>query len=141
MTYRPGSPNVHVTGRRIVATLLDSLVLSCFIPATNGQDGTSGFDLTTLSAGGSLSLGLLAVLYYTLLEGLTGRTLGKLVTGIRVVDARSGGKPGLLAGLVRTLLRLIDGLVGYLVAMIVVVNSENRRRLGDMAAKTLVVRA
>jgi uncharacterized RDD family membrane protein YckC len=81
------------------------------------------------------------VLYYVLLEGFTGRTVGKLVVGIRVVDAETGGRPGLVSGLVRTLLRMIDGIFGYLVGLIVVVNSKNRRRLGDMAAKTLVIRA
>jgi uncharacterized RDD family membrane protein YckC len=140
MTYPHGAPNVRVTGRRIVATVIDGLLFGLFVPATGMQDGPSGFDLTTLSAKGSLSLGLFALLYYTLLEGLTGRTLGKLITGIRVVDAETGGKPGILSGFVRTLLRLIDGILAYLVAMIVVVNSKNRRRLGDMAAKTLVVR-
>ncbi|MET3424352.1 putative RDD family membrane protein YckC [Actinoplanes tereljensis] len=137
MVYPTGSPNVHVTGRRIVATLIDSLVFGLFLSLVNRPDGGSGFDLTTLSGTGSLA----AILYYTVLEGLTGRTLGKLLTGIRVVDAGTGGRPGLLSAFVRTLLRLIDGIFGYLVAMIVVVNSKNRRRLGDMAAKTLVVRA
>lgn len=141
MTYLPTSVNVHVTGRRVVATLIDGLLLGLFVPASEMQDGPSGFDLTSLSAKGSLALGLFALAYYTLLEGLTGRTLGKWLTGIRVVDAQTGGRPGLLSGLVRTLLRLIDGAFAYLVAMIVVVNSKNRRRLGDMAAKTLVVRA
>ena len=64
-----------------------------------------------------------------------------LVTGIRVVNAETGGRPGLLSAVARTALRLIDGLLGYLVALIVVVNSDRRRWLGDMAAKTLVVRA
>jgi uncharacterized RDD family membrane protein YckC len=41
----------------------------------------------------------------------------------------------------RTVLRLIDGILGYLVAFIVVLASDRRRRLGDMVAKTLVVRA
>jgi uncharacterized RDD family membrane protein YckC len=97
--------------------------------------------MTTLTYNGSLGLGVIVVLYYVLLEGLTGRTVGKLVTGIRVIDAQTGGVPGLLSGLLRTVLRLIDGIFAYLVGFIVVLNSDRRRRLGDMAAKTLVVRA
>jgi uncharacterized RDD family membrane protein YckC len=39
-----------------------------------------------------------------------------------------------------TVLRIIDGLFAYLVGFIVVLSSDRRRRLGDMAARTLVVR-
>jgi len=131
---------VRVTGRRVVATLIDGLVLGGLASLLSLRTDDSAFDLTTLSAGNGWLL-LVIVLYYVLLEGLTGRTLGKLVTGIKVVDAETGGRPGLLSGLVRTALRLVDGLCAYLVGFLVVVNSDRRRRLGDMAAKTLVVRA
>jgi uncharacterized RDD family membrane protein YckC len=145
MTYLYAQPNVHVTGRRIVATILDGFVLGALSSALTTALGTdrasSGFDLTTMSFRGSLSLGVVVLLYYTLLEGATGRTVGKFVTGIRVVDAQTGRAPGLLAALVRTLLRLIDGILAYLVGFLIVINSDRRRRLGDMAARTLVIRA
>jgi len=145
MAYTSSSLNVHVTGRRVVATVIDAVLFGLLNGALASAFGTeradSGFDLTTLSAGGSAWLLLVVVLYYVLLEGLLGRTVGKMITGIRVVDAGSGGRPGLVSALVRTLLRLIDGLGAYLVGFVVVVNSDRRRRLGDMAAKTLVVRA
>jgi uncharacterized RDD family membrane protein YckC len=145
MTYLSGPPDVHVTGRRIVATLIDGLLFSVLNGALattfNTHPASSGFEMTTLTYNGSLGLGVIVVLYYVLLEGLTGRTVGKLVTGIRVIDAQTGGVPGLLSGLLRTVLRLIDGIFAYLVGFIVVLNSDRRRRLGDMAAKTLVVRA
>ena len=144
MTSGSTSPDVHVTRRRIFATLIDALVFSgvnaLILWASGSRDSASGFDLSTLSAG-SVWMLVVVVAYYTLFEGLTGRTVGKFVTGIRVVDASTGARPGLLSGFVRTLLRCIDGLAGYLIGFIVVVNSKNRRRLGDMAAKTLVVRA
>jgi len=134
MTYPSGSLNVRVTGRRVVATLIDGLVFGVFNQPI--ESGSSGFTLR-----GSLWLTAAGVLYYVLLEGIFGRTVGKFVTGIRVIDAETGRRPGLLSAFVRTLLRLVDGFAGYLVALIVVVNSDRRRRLGDMAAKTLVVRA
>ena len=138
MAHAADTAAVRVTGRRVVATLVDAVVFG-LVASLLGLDDESGFELTTLSAG---SLWLLAgvVAYYVLLEGFTGRTVGKLVTGIRVVDAETGGRPGLLSAVVRTALRLVDSLLGYVVALIVVVNSDRRRRLGDMAAKTLVVR-
>ncbi|WP_433307228.1 RDD family protein [Actinoplanes sp. CA-030573] len=145
MTYLSAPPDVHVTGRRVVATIVDGLifgVVNSFLSAAFGTEkASSGFNLTTLSFTGSLWLLVIVVLYYTLLEGTTGRTVGKMVTGIRVVDAQTGRAPGLLSAFVRTLLRLIDGIFAYLVGFLVVINSGSRRRLGDMAAKTLVVRA
>ena len=145
MTYLYAQPDVHVTGRRVVATLIDGFVLGAINSAAVHTFGTgggpSGFDLTTMSFGGSATLAAVVLLYYTLLEGWTGRTVGKFITGIRVVDDRSGRAPGILSAFVRTLLRLIDGIFGYLVGWLIVINSDRRRRLGDMAAKTLVVRA
>ncbi|MDT4992708.1 MAG: hypothetical protein QOH97_2600 [Actinoplanes sp.] len=145
MTYPAGSPSVKVTGRRVVATILDGIVFgivsSIFTALFGTQTSSSGMNLTRLSTGGSALLFVLVVLYYVLMEGLTGRTVGKMVTGIRVVDEATGGTPGMGKALLRTVLRLIDGIFGYLVAFIVVLASDRRRRLGDMAAKTLVVRA
>ncbi|MBL7260261.1 RDD family protein [Paractinoplanes lichenicola] len=136
--------NVHVTRRRIFATLIDGVVLSVVLNIlglvfdVKVPSGT--LDLTTLSFGGSLLTAVVVLAYYIVLEGWFGRTAGKVVTGIRVVD-ENGNRPGFVSALVRTLLRLVDGIAVYLVAFVVVVNSSRRRRLGDMAAKTLVVRA
>lgn len=145
MTYAFGSPDVRVTGRRVVATIIDGIlfgVLNSILAAAFGlRKASSGFDLTRLSIQGSLWLLAAVVLYYVLLEGFFGRTIGKMITGIRVVDAETGGRPGILSAISRTMLRIIDGLFGYLVGFIIVLNSDRRRRLGDMAAKTLVVRA
>jgi uncharacterized RDD family membrane protein YckC len=145
MSYASSSLDVHVTGRRVVATLIDGalfgLVNSAVAAVLNIDESTStDLSLASLSTGASAWLLVFVVLYYVLLEGFFGLTVGKLITGIRVVDARTGGRPGLLAAVARTALRLIDGIFGYLLALIVVVNSDRRRRLGDMAAKTSVVR-
>jgi uncharacterized RDD family membrane protein YckC len=81
------------------------------------------------------------MLYYVLLEGLFGRTVGKLVTGIRVIDAKTGRTQGIFTALARTLLRIIDSIGGYPLGWIVVICNDRRRRRGDMAADTLAVRA
>ncbi|WP_308208544.1 RDD family protein [Paractinoplanes aksuensis] len=145
MTYATGASEVRVTGRRVVATIIDGLIFGLIngaLVSAFGVEGTdSGFGLTSFNNTGTVWLSVIVLLYYTLFEGLTGLTIGKWVTGIRVIDAGSGGRPGLLSGFVRTLLRLIDGFLGYLVGFLIVINSDRRRRLGDMAAKTLVVRS
>jgi uncharacterized RDD family membrane protein YckC len=137
--------NVHVTGRRVVATLLDSVVLSVVTGALNTLFGTngdvSGYDMTQMSFGGAVLILVVTALYFILMEGLLGRTLGKMVTGIRIVDEATGTKLNVGQAFTRTVLRLVDGLIAYLVGFIIVMNSDRRRRLGDIAAKTLVVRA
>jgi uncharacterized RDD family membrane protein YckC len=81
------------------------------------------------------------LLVFVLLQGLTGATPGKLVTGLRVVGP-DGRRPGLLRALVRTVLWVVDGfpwpipILGWLIA----VCNRRRRRLGDMVAGTVVVR-
>ena len=58
----------------------------------------------------------------------------------RPAGRRDGATPpGAGAALIRTLLG-IDGLFGYLAGFIIVLASDRRRRLGDMAARTQVVR-
>jgi uncharacterized RDD family membrane protein YckC len=145
MTYPQSTLNVHVTGRRVVATLIDGIILGVLGGIINSLFGTkttsSGFEFTRLSTGGSFLLFIVVMLYYVLMEHYLGRTVGKMVTGIRVVDEATGDRPSIGSAIIRSLLRIIDGLFAYLVGFVIVVNSQRRRRLGDMAAKTLVVRA
>ena len=63
-----------------------------------------------------------------------------MLLGIKVVREDSGGVPGLGAAAWRTVLRLIDGILFYAVAFVSVLATQKNRRLGDMAAHTLVVR-
>ncbi|WP_342425462.1 RDD family protein [Paenibacillus sp. FSL L8-0502] len=80
--------------------------------------------------------------YYLLLEGYTGYTLGKFVFRIKVVNGE-GRPPGFLKSLIRTLLRLIDTnplLMGGIPAVISVLVTASRQRIGDLAAGTYVVK-
>src|SRR5204863_4922289 len=82
--------------------------------------------------------GLVAgALYLAALPGLTGGTVGTLVTGLRVQGA-AGRPPGVRAAAIRTA-ALVPDLFG-LVALPVMLASPQRRRLGDRWAGTLVVR-
>src|SRR5439155_10322840 len=69
-----------------------------------------------------------------------GRSLGKALVGLRVV--RDGGFPiSLRESLVRNLLRLVDVLPWYYtVGLVSIVLSRDGKRLGDLAAGTIVVR-
>ncbi len=79
-------------------------------------------------------------LYHPLLEvAMRGRTPGKRIAGIRIVN-RSGGTPSTTALLIRNLFRLIDSLPAfYVLGLISCFFTANRVRIGDMAAGTLLV--
>ena len=143
--------DVHVTGRRIVATIVDGLIFGALTTVmimlfgtvtTIANVGPFDWNVSTVSmpALPTLLYGLIVVLYYILLEGYLGQTVGKMLLGIKVVREDNGEVPGLGGATIRTLLRLVDGLFSYLVAFIAVLISGKDQRLGDMAAHTLVVR-
>ena len=77
--------------------------------------------------------------YFALSEGVLGTTLGKRVFGLRVVRASDGRPCGPFAAVIRTLLRLVDNILLSLPGISFIVSSPRRQRLGDRAARTLVV--
>lgn len=92
----------------------------------------------------AFAFGLLAtvagLLYHVLLEGRLGRTAGKAVVGIAVVD-EDGSHCTYRAAAVRTALRFVDWLpVAYLVGALSIRLTERRQRVGDVVASTVVVR-
>jgi hypothetical protein len=108
----------------------------CFAVGDRAYVGDPGFAPVLLLWGSALLL-------YVVIQGLTGWTIGKLVTGIRVVDEQ-GGRPGIGRAFVRWLLWLVDGLpylIPGLVAFITGLTTVGHRRVGDMVAKTHVVHA
>ena len=75
--------------------------------------------------------------YFVVFEGLSGRTLGKMLWGIEVVKIEDCGPPSPGRAALRALMFLaVDGLAGVFVSLA----SSRHQRLGDMAANTLVVR-
>jgi uncharacterized RDD family membrane protein YckC len=82
----------------------------------------------------------LMFLYFVLLEGLVGTTFGKWTLGLRVGQADSGGKPGLLKSGLRNILRLIDGLPAFnILGIVLILQSPERARFGDRIAGTRVI--
>jgi uncharacterized RDD family membrane protein YckC len=136
--------DVHVTGRRALAVVIDGLLLSVpfwMLSALFGtaiaRGGEVGASLSGLQA---LLYAVVVFAYFMLMEGYLGQTVGKMLLGIKVVREDNGEVPGLGTAAIRTLLRLIDGLFLYLVGFIIVLISGKNQRLGDMVAHTLVVR-
>lgn len=72
------------------------------------------------------------------LQGLTGASVGKFATGIRVVR-EDGSTVGFGWNLLRWLLLFVDSFCFALVGLITAFSSKGHRRVGDMAASTFVV--
>jgi len=77
-------------------------------------------------------------LYYTLLEGKWGQTLGKWFAKVKVVK-EDGAPITYRDAAVRTILRVIDGLLSYLVGAVLIWTSDKKQRLGDRLAHTVVI--
>jgi len=88
-----------------------------------------------------LSYFIISILYGIVLEfGWNGRTVGKRLLGLRVVDA-DGLKLRPSQIIIRNLLRVVDMLPGfYLAGGLASILSAHYQRLGDIAGRTLVVR-
>ena len=82
---------------------------------------------------------VIMALYFVLLEGLAGATLGKWLLGLRVVRV-GGDRPGLWKSVVRNALRLVDSLPALnILGVILILRSPERVRFGDRVAGTRVI--
>ena len=144
------APNTQVIGRRVLATIIDLVLLgivgSLFTAPGALIDVWGSGQFSDAASGVLFSFGGLAALlvtfaYFAVMEGRYGQTLGKMALGIKVVSESDGRAPGTRAAVLRTLMRIVDSIGSYLVAFVVVLVSDKNQRLGDMVAKTLVIRA
>jgi uncharacterized RDD family membrane protein YckC len=133
---------------RFVAVLLDAIIVFFPLAIVVGLLAGGGYSErgpgyanvgVAVEGNGALAFLIAALGYYVICESLTGRTLGKRMVRIRVVD-EDGDHVGLGAALIRNVLRVIDGLFFYLVGALFALNSARGQRLGDRAAHTVVVR-
>ncbi|MBI5679365.1 MAG: RDD family protein [Methanobacterium sp.] len=79
--------------------------------------------------------------YFFLMEGLfNGRTIGKMVLGLRVVREKDQSRIGFKKSAIRNLLRMIDEFFWYLVGVLLIHGSDKNQRLGDSVAHTIVIK-
>lgn len=122
---------------RVAAYLLDLLVVGGGVVGAARRLGDSPAERLRLVGGLGLAV---ANLYHVVLEGMAGQTVGKRLVGIAVVtDDR--GECSYAPATVRTLFRFVDWLpAGYLLGFASMAVTDRRKRLGDAAANTVVVR-
>lgn len=149
----------QVVGRRVAAFIIDALILAAisavgwYVLTKNvGQGSCIGGGVTingkcrgfTDSGNRTLwiaintvaSIGILWVM-----QGLTGKTPGKAMMGIQVVNAE-GRPPGVWRAALRSILWIIDDfpyIVPFLTGFITALTSQRNQRVGDMVAGTFVV--
>lgn len=134
------------------------------IAQNSGRSADSGYDLSAVG----LLLFLPILLYHVVLEiTLNGQSIGKKIMGIRVIH-ENGGRPSISQFLIRWLLRVSDvwiallliilisdpgfgrdaettfvilAALGFLITDIVLVTSSKKgQRIGDILAKTILIR-
>jgi uncharacterized RDD family membrane protein YckC len=85
-----------------------------------------------------LSAGAYAT-YCAIMELLAGRTVGKMLFGLHVVAAQ-GERPPAWRVVLRNVFRVIEVLPPFWILVLIVLLSRNRQRVGDIFARTIVVR-
>lgn len=100
-----------------------------YIPAE--KEGQFAGTFALVSGGTSFAM-------LVLLQGLVGGSPGKLLLGLRVVKD-DGSKAGVLRCLVRTILLIVDAACCAIIGLLTAFNSQRHRRVGDMAAGTMVI--
>ncbi len=164
---QPQSDPTAVMGRRIAAYVLDGLltlgVLVAVLALTkhqffqnaphhacqtlrdsrgfNGQCMQFGSHLYAWNGHGITTARLVSIvagfLDLVVLQGIAGASVGKLIVGLRVVDAH-GETCGFGRAFVRWIFLLVDGFC-FLVGLIVALATHPHRRVGDLVAGTYVV--
>jgi uncharacterized RDD family membrane protein YckC len=132
-------------GTRAKALVIDALlslvlvvplaVLQGGLPWSNGSFGVALMGLPFLAA----TVGWF--IYMTLMEGLTGASVGKRTMKLRVVS-KDGSPVQPEAALIRNALRILDGfpyIAPYLVGFMAARRSPLKQRLGDLVADTVVI--
>jgi uncharacterized RDD family membrane protein YckC len=140
-------------GIRFVAFIIDAIILGIissiltapFTASAVSYDAATG--AFTLGATYYALIGVtfvIELLYFTLLLGLYGKSVGMMLVKIKVVKEESGAKISYVDALVRTILLLIDAIpyfIPYLLGAILIWTSDKKQRLGDRVAHTVVVKA
>ena|SRR5688572_24126244 len=102
-----------------------------FGQANDGQD-------RTVDGVEALPLVIFWFLYFPVMEGVTGQTLGKKIMGIRVIML-SGSDITIWRSFVRRIFDAVDLMFFGIVGLLVINSSDKRQRVGDLIAKTIVV--
>jgi uncharacterized RDD family membrane protein YckC len=154
--YAAPEPQLQYQGVaiRFVALIIDGIIsgIITYILVFLFTGSAITIDMST----GAVSLGpayptyyvalgiVIALLYFTLLLGRYGQSVGMMAVKIKVVSEANGGPITYGAAFIRTILLYIDQIpyvIPYLLGAILIWTSDKKQRLGDRVAHTVVVKA
>ncbi|MBB3697113.1 RDD family protein [Flammeovirga yaeyamensis] len=126
--------------KRTIATIIDYgiyfIFFNLYVKTFGELSDDGGYKVNGIA---SLPIFLIWFIYFPIVEGLFGKTLGHLAVGLKVIDRR-GKNITMLQAFKRRFLDPIDLLFhGGIVAFFVVKYANKHQRVGDIVAKTLVV--
>jgi uncharacterized RDD family membrane protein YckC len=128
--------------RRFFAGFIDFFILLGLATQIFGLSFSisSGFNVTgtefiCYKIGNAILFYLILLMYFGVLEGTLGYTLGKFVLREKVVSTQ-GSKPSLYQTLIRNLFKPIEFLLNFVPLFL----SNKNQTLGDRIAKTIVIR-
>src|SRR5260370_10365750 len=129
-------------GIRFLAVLIDGIIIGAVTGAVmeiinSVAAVTHSSSIKVIAA----AVIIILVLFYLIgMEATQGATLGKKALGLRITKTDGTLPIGWSASLIRNVLRIIDGLFGYLLGAIIIWSSPLKQRLGDKVAHTVVIR-
>src|SRR5215212_7751177 len=132
----------QLDNRRVLAALIDLAVVALGAAVILAAAGVLGDSPSEIGAPLiAVMLGWALYYYFACESSDSAQTLGKRVMKLRVV--RADGRPADVRDIaVRTVVRVVDMQFAYLVGLVVMLaTGERRGRLGDLAAGTQIVSA
>ncbi len=137
--------------KRAIAQVVDALIMGSplllgwlsLMDSFSDSDMFPGAVFSGFSSGiGLMMIGFIWVLtclfLFSFMEGMWGTSPGKWLVGIRVMGTDLS-PCGFGRAIIRNLLKFVDGFFNFIVGIMIVALSENWQRIGDMAARTVVV--
>ena len=126
---------------RVLAAFIDLIIIwiigfifGFFFGEPKASEQEIGFHVTGLPAFIFL---LFIFILIPVMEGITGQTIGKKLSRIKVIK-ENGADISFLNSLVRHLFDFIDMI--FLVGLIVASTNSKKQRIGDIVARTIVIR-
>jgi len=133
-------------GERMVARIIDFGIFILILIPLGILSTITGHQAMKQNLVGHVMLGLyifwlIALIFYDLVCEVffNGQSVGKRIMSIKVISL-DGARPSLGQFLIRWLFRIIDFLITFqLAALIAVIITKNKQRIGDLAAGTTLV--
>jgi uncharacterized RDD family membrane protein YckC len=127
---QPGQPVLAGWWYRVGATLIDAIILGI----------VSGI-LSVAGTGGRIVGVLVGVVYYVVLVGGQGRTVGQMAVGTRTLDQKTGNLIGYPRALLRWVVSFLLGItfIGGIVDILWPLWDDRNQTVHDKAASSVVV--